>query len=69
VCGPYCGAKGSVGNDVVQRGWEGMNWIVGGEYWSVWTVPLCGVKGIVGTDMVQRGWEDINALFTGLRFF
>ena len=38
MCGPYCGAKGSVGNDVVQRGWEGVNWIVGGEHRSVWTV-------------------------------
>ena len=38
MCGPYCGAKGSVGNDVVQRGWEGVNWIIGGEYRSVWTV-------------------------------
>ena len=42
VCGPYCGAKGSVGTDVVQRGWEGMNWIVGGEYWSVWTDRTVG---------------------------
>ena len=40
VCGPGCGAKCSVGNDVVQRGWAGVNWIVGGEYRSVWTVLL-----------------------------
>ena len=38
MCGPYCGVKGGVGNDVVQRGREGVNWIVVGEYWSVWTV-------------------------------
>jgi hypothetical protein len=38
VCGPYSGVKGSVGNDVVQRGRDGVNWIVGGEYRSVWTV-------------------------------
>jgi hypothetical protein len=37
VCGPYCWAKGSVGNDVVQRWWECVNWIIGGEYRSVWT--------------------------------
>ena len=41
VSGPYCGAKRSVGTDVVQREWEGLNWIVGGEYRSVWSV-LCG---------------------------
>ena len=38
VCGPYSGVKGSVGNDVVQRGRDGVNWNVGGEYRSVWTV-------------------------------
>jgi len=38
VVRPGCGAKGIVGNDVVQRGWEGVNWTVGGEYRSVWTV-------------------------------
>jgi len=41
VCGPYCGAKGSVGTDVVQRVWEGVNWIVGGAYRSV----LAGLWG------------------------
>jgi len=30
-------AKSVVGNDVVQRGWEGMNWVVGGKYRSVLT--------------------------------
>jgi len=29
--------KGSMGTDVEQRGWEGMTWIVGGEYKSVLT--------------------------------
>ena len=44
MCGPYSGAKDSVGNDVVQRGWEGVNWIVGGEYRSVWTDRTVGRK-------------------------
>ena len=56
VCGPYCGAKGSVGTDVVQGGWEGVNWIVGGEYRSVFG-PYCGAKSNVGNDVVQIGWE------------
>jgi len=39
VCGrPGCGAEGSVGNDVVQSGWEIVNWIIGGRYRRLWTV-------------------------------
>ena len=53
-----CGAKGSVGNDVVQRGLESVNWIVGGEYRSVWTVQ--GANFSVGTDVLQIVWEDMN---------
>jgi len=44
VCRPYGGAKGSVGNDVEQRGWEVVNWIVGGEYRSAWTDRCEGRK-------------------------
>ena len=40
--GPYHGAKSSVGTNVVQRGWKGVNWIVGGEYRSVWTERAVG---------------------------
>jgi len=42
VCGPYCGAKCSVDTDVMQRGWEGVNWIVGVEYRCVWTDRYVG---------------------------
>jgi hypothetical protein len=65
VCGPYRGAKGSVGNDVVQRGREGVNWMVGGEYRSVWTVFVCGAKGSVGSNAVQRVWEGVNWIVDG----
>jgi len=40
---PSCGAKFSVGTDVVQRGRESVNWIVGEAYRSVY-VPGCGAK-------------------------
>jgi len=42
VCGPDLGANVSVGTNVVQRGRNGMNWIVGGEYRSVWTDRTVG---------------------------
>ena len=53
MCGLYCGVKGSVGNYMVQRGWEGVNWIVGGEYRSVWT-DLCVGRRVVWAVMWCR---------------
>ena len=41
--GPYCESKCSVGTNVVQRGRESVNWIVGEAYRSVY-VPGCGAK-------------------------